>query len=763
MAVQPGTLLLSGPAREPAIATVEAAGMAPAPSAKLRHWGQVFRRHRLLIVFMLIGLNAIGVLAMALLTPRYTAEATLIIGPREAQVVDVKAVIAGLSGDTDVIDSELQLLRSRSIAEEVATKLGLDQKPEFQAVKPAPSPREKLTKWITARVHDIAALLPANLRPAPAATAAAPPPVQASQQTPLERATDNFMHHLVVAQKGRSRVIGVAFDNPDPVLAAAAANGVANAYIEGQLSRKVDATDRAYRWLDERVHELRQQVVTADQAVEAYRKKIGMVQGRNGLLLSELISELGSQLVHTQAERANAEARLQAVGLAVASPQGIDGLHEIQNSVVVQGLRKQESDLLQQAAQLSHNDGEANPKLAAVRREIADVHARTRLEVERIAASLRENARTLQLQETYLKDMLDHLRNDEEVGRQGEIELRALQHEADADRALYDRLLTRAKETNVERGLQQPDAQIVSRAEPSDEPSFPNPLMILPICFAASCIITTLLVLALESFDRGFSNLDEVEATLGVAGLGAMPRLRRSGRRRSSPENYVLEQPTSQYSEAVRSLYTSLLLSNVARPPKVVLIASAVPGEGKTTVGVSLARLMARSGKRVVMVDCDVRRPALHKTFGLPAAAGLAECLNGEAKLDAVLSEDRLSSVRLLPAGLQISTAPDLFATSAMRQLIATLSERFDLVILDSAPVLVVSDTRYLCRLSDSVIFVARWQDTRRSVVQTALKQMIDAGGKVAGLLLSQVDLGRYAKYSSSILQRSQVRLYLSE
>ncbi len=732
----------------------------PAPGLRMGQIGQMFLRRLWLIVGVLVVLNGFALLAISKITPRYTAEATLIIGPRQAQVMDVKAVMAGLTGDTDVIESELQILRSRRIAREVAAKLELNRRTEFNPdglEGREPTLRERIVAVVDMRLHELAHLLPAAWRPA-----LPKPHAGEAERDPLGRSTDAFLTHLYVAPKGRSRVIGVSVESADPGLAAAAANAVADGYIENQLRSKLDATEHAHKWLDDRVREMREQVVNADQAVEAYRQKVGIMQGRTGTLLSEQASDLGTKILQAQADRGAAEARLKVANAAMASPRGILGLPEVQGSPEIQGLRAQENTLMQRAAELSRGFGENYPKLAAVRSQIADVQSRLRQEVDRAANNYREQARAAAIREEQLKGTLANLRQEVGVGLQGEIELRALQHEADADRALYDRLLARSKETNVESGLQQPDAQIISHAESPELPSFPNPKLILPIFFITSLIVAVLLVFALEQLDQGFSTLEQVEATLGFTALGMVPRLRRSALRQQGPESYVLAQPDSLYSEGVRSLYTSLLLSGAQRPPKVVLLTSALPGEGKSTVALSLARLMASCGKRVAMVDCDLRRPTLHKAFGTAQSPGLTEFLAGQAELGAVLSRDTMSDACLIAAGVRSQTAPDLFASDAMRKLIAALSSQFDLVVLDSAPVLAVSDTRNLARLADKIVFVVRWQVTRRFAAQPALRQMVDAGGNVAGVLLSMVDLRRYAKFDDRGFNHRQFRLYLS-
>ncbi len=733
----------------------------PAPGLRMGQIGRMLLRRVWLIAGVLVVLNGFALLAISKITPRYTAEATLIIGPRQAQVMDVKAVMAGLTGDTDVIESELQMLRSRRIAREVTAKLDLDKRVEFNPDGPAgrgPTLRERIVAVVDHRLRELADLLPAAWRPD------VPTPLHsgAVERDPLGLTTDAFLTHLYVAPKGRSRVIGVSVESADPGLAAAAANAVADGYIDNQLRSKLDATEHAHKWLDDRVREMREQVVNADQAVEAYRQKVGIMQGRTGTLLSEQASELGTRIVQAQADRGTAEARLKVANAALASPRGILGLPEVQGSPEIQVLRTQENTLLQRAAELSRSFGENYPKLAAVRSQIADVQLRLRQEIDRAANNYREQARAAAIHEEQLKGTLASLRQDVGVGLEGEIELRALQHEADADRALYDRLLARSKETNVESGLQQPDAQIISRAESPELPSFPNPKLILPVFFITTLIVAVLLVFALEQLDHGFSTLEQVEAALGVTALGVVPRLRRSVLRQQEPESYVLAQPDSLYSEGVRSLYTSLLLSGAQRPPKVVLLTSALPGEGKSTVALSLARLMASCGKRVAMVDCDLRRPSLHKAFGAAQSPGLTDFLAGHAELGAVLSRDTMSDAYLIAAGVRSQTAPDLFASDTMRKLIVALSSQFDLVVLDSAPVLAVSDTRNLARLADKIVFVVRWQLTRRFAAQPALRQMVDAGGNVAGVLLSMVDLRRYAKFDDRGFNHRQFRLYLS-
>ena len=728
------------------------------PGAKLQGVWRALLRHAWLIVFTLLCVNAVAIAIVMRLPPRYSAEAAVLIGPREAQVTDMKAVITGLTGESDVIESEMQVVRSRKLARHVVEELRLDRNPEFN---PALAPAG-LRQRIASALGGLFARAPA----APGETSGG----QETPRDPLARTTDVFLRHLSVAEKGHSRVIGITVDAASPELAADAANAVAEAYIDQQLHAKTDATTHAHQWLEERVAELHRQSTDADKAVEEYRQKTGLLHGSNASLATEQISNIGQQIVEAQVERANASARLQTLTTVLASRSGLDGLNglpEVQNSPLIRDLRQQETILTQQSAELSSTYLKSYPRQATLNAQIEAIRARERVELQRVADSLRDAVRTAEAREALLQPVLANLRKEVSASKEGEIELHSLQQEADADHLLYERLLSRSKETQIEVGLQQPDGQIISAAEPPDAPSFPNPTLMLPLLFVASCMMAALLVMGLESVDQGFSSMEQVETVLGVNALGVVPRIARRLIGRSSP--YAAGQPDSAYSEAIRSLYTSLLLSgagdhdSAVRAPKTVLFASANPDEGKTTIVMSLARLMAASGKRVVIVDCDIRRPSLHKAAGVARSPGLVDHLLEGTELATVLKQDPASGVWLLPAGEQRLTAPDLFASEGMNRLIRTLGEQFDLVLLDSAPVLLISDTRALARLVDETVFVARWNATKRLQVGMAIRQLADAGGNIAGVLLSMVDVRRYARQGGGGLNRRALRLYLAK
>lgn len=647
------------------------------PVHKLRNVGDMLGRRRALIVVVTAGLTILAVAAAHRITPRFTAQADVMISPRQQQVVDLKAVLAGLGGDSEVVESEIQILRSRELARVVVQRLDLDKLPEFNPALAAPGVTAKLGRIAAEQTAVALDMLPPSVRTLFDRKEPQPEPVVAD---PLSLPIDAYLRHLGVASKGRSRVISVSFDSADPVLASKAANAAVAAYIEAQLRAKREATDGAHQWLDARVSELRQQVLTDSEAVEAFRRGAGLTQGRGGSLVAEQVTETGEQIIKAQSALAEAEARLNAAAGGRFRAQG-----------------------LEQSVQI----------------------ARDRL--------------------AQLQTLFGKLRDQSYQGNESEIELRALQHEADADRALYDRLLTRLKETSIESGLQLPDAQVISRAESPVEPAFPKLGVITPIVFVASLLFAGLMALVLESFDRGFSTPDQLEQSLGLSAIGIFPALRRRFR---SQLDMSRAQPFSPTAEATRSLQTSLMLSGIERSPKVVLLASALPGEGKSAIALAWARTMAGDGKRVVIVDCDLRRGRIHRACGVLREPGLADLLTGKAQIGEIVQADALSHACVIPTGAGETIAPDLIGAEQMRLLLASLSEQFDLIVLDSAPVLVAAETRGLARLAEKTVMVVRWQATKRLDVTAGVRLLMSAGADVAGCVLSMVSVDRYRRYA---------------
>ncbi len=330
------------------------------------------------------------------------------------------------------------------------------------------------------------------------------------------------------------------------------------------------------------------------------------------------------------------------------------------------------------------------------------------------------------------------------TANENSIELQSLDRDAAANRTLLETMLARYKETLAQEDLAQPDAKIIAPASVPYSPSFPPKILLVIVAALAGLGIGVLLAFITEGFDKTFRRPDEVVDATGLPTLALVPAIGRRGR----PASQVVDKPVSSFSDALRRLYISMHSGDTAEPARLIMIASAVPREGKSVMCASLARLLANSGKRVLLIDCDWRRPSQHRIFGGKNRGGLASVLAGEAALKDVIQRDSASGADLLFAGAPGAESMHLLNSELMRRLLVELANAYDTVIIDTPPVLVGAEVLNLARIVDKTVFLVRWGQTPREVALDALKQLIDAQGRIAGVVLTQVNPDRYRYYS---------------
>lgn len=704
-------------------------------------------RRKVPIIAFVIACCVIAIAILQAVTPIYTGVAEVLIQIRQHNITDIKAVFTDELTDKAAVSSEIEVLRSRGLAEQVADQLKIIQDPEFNPALQPPSPLARLQVAI-------GDLLLAHL---PASASAAlglnrPQPLSQDEELRLQRqaAIENFVERLSILPKGESRVIIISFDSESPEKAARVANAFADSYIMDQLDQKYEATRRANHWLSGKLDELRKKVSVSEGAVVAYRRQAGLIQGQQGdLLVSQQISELNGQLIISRTERAAAEARLGQVRELIRSSGGADAAREAVDSPVIIQLIAQETETKRKVAELQQEYGERHPRLVNAKAELRDVQAKLSSEVAKIVKTLENEAAVARAREAALQRALQQLESRVSQANTAGVQLRALEREADADKSLLEQFLTRSEQINAQTdfGIQQANARIISRANVPLYPSAPQKMLLLILTFVASAILAVLCVLLIEMLHRGFRSGEQIEEATGVRALGLIPMLKGGGRKGRHPEMTLVKHPSSLFGESVRSLYTSILISQNQAPPKTILVTSSFPKEGKTTLSACLARMCAMSGKRTVIVEADLRKPQVHKRLGVPQGPGLIEYFLGETDLSQVFYRDEVSGAYVIPSGKTTIDATKLLDSPEMGQLLAGLSAQFDLVILDTPPIMAVADARVLAPQVDGVVFAVRWARTDREVVKLALKKLKDSGARLLGSVLTQVDVEQHAQY----------------
>jgi len=722
--------------------------------------GRVLLRHKVLIAVTTLVLTTTAAAVTLSLTPKYSAIAYIMIEPGQTKIVDaIEAVMAGATADAQAVESETRVLQSRNLAERVVNKLQLDKDPEFNGALRPPGLFARYLgppkAFVSARVAAIRQWLTAMLG---GAAPEAPDATDPSQRL-RAKVVDSVLGDLSVSVDGRSRVIGVTFTSENPEKAARIVNTLADLYIVGQLDSKFEAARTASQWLNDRLAELRQQVETSEAAAEQYRTERGLISNGDVTITTQEATDIGAQLAVARSQRAEAEARLHEVQAAVTKPGGTAATSAVLGSGLIQSLRVQEAEVQRKISELRQQLGQNHPNLLSAEAELTQIRSKIGVEVAKIVEGLKNEVNAAGAREASLSASLERLKGEAGEQNQAEVRLHALDREATAGRTLLQTFLQRAQETNSQETFQQPDAHIVSKASTPRVPTFPKTTMFLVAGFMGSAIIGAFLALLAEYMDRSFRSEEQMEEASGVPSLGLVPSLKRSwGKGRRAP-TYVVQHPASVYVESIRNLYTGLRLSNGDHWPRTILIASSLPDEGKTTVAASLAGLLSVTGLKTIIVDTDLRNAGVQKALAVAAGPGLADYLRLRLPLESVVQRDEETGIHAITAGSRAFDRPDLLGTDRMKELLGLLAERYEAVILDSAPLLAVSDARILVRMVEKTVFLVRWGDTDRDAALRGLHQVVAAGGNVAGTMLTMVNLEKYAKYRYGTFGRYYPRI----
>jgi capsular exopolysaccharide synthesis family protein len=677
----------------------------------------VWRVKWLMVLFALIGF-VISYAQLLRITPLYTAEVRVLWEIDQNNVVDIDPVSRGLAGDYFSLSSQIEVLESGRLLERVVDGLDLVNDPIFNA---SLQPPEGWTRWLSVGyvLRRIRALFTAH-QPA-AASASASDAQRSSAVSALRGAVESEW-------LDGTYVLKIRATTPDPKRSAEVANAMARHYILDQLETKFEATRQATDWLTERVADLRVALEAAEQAVGAYSSGSPLVSAEALAAASRQLKDLRERGAAIAAEQVDTADRLAGVNTA----RDAEDFTEAANLSGEPKLRTMADEIVRLGANAT---GDARAALIA----------RFDAELERVRTRMAFSIERLRSQEETVHTTTVELETKVEAQSKSLIELRQLQREAEASRLIYEFFLSRLKETSVQEGIQRPDARILTEAQAPGSPSSPNRGMTLMTGTAGGVLLALLIGFLIERLNATFRSTEELESRTGQAVIGTIPIAPVT--RRKGFLQYLMEKPTSSVAESVRNLRTSVLLANVDRPPQVIMLTSALPGEGKTTCCIALAQISEALGKRVLLIECDIRRRTFRNYFDLPDRGGLLSVLSGAKPFEEVVYLDDASGLYILPGEESSVNAADIFASHRFADFIAEMREHFDFIFIDTPPVLAVPDARVIAMNSDAVLFCVHWNKTARETVAEGLRFFKQVNIKIAGLVLSQVNVNKMARY----------------
>ena len=698
-------------------ATPEAAGL---PLVEML---RIVNRYRWQVAAM-AGLFAIlGTVAAFSATPIYRATTVVLIESQTERVAPVEEVYDPGFTSYEYYGTQMELLRSRELVGRVVDKLGLAAAPA-PASAPAAPQRSGWLDWL----------------PFVGPSAPATPPQAASPEQVRENAVGRVLGMLRVEMIPRTQLVKVHIESSSATEAAALANAVGEAYVESGLDSRFEATERATRFLTQRLADLRTKLEVSERALQAYREKHGLVNvGGSRNLYEQELTDNARKLREAQATKA----QLGATYWKIQQSGGDEKkLQEIGALLVDEPVQRASDNLLQaeqSVKQLQERYGAKHPQMTAAqarlegaRRAYADA---LRLAANGVKARYEIAAETARALESVVESDRSQIRKLDER----DSELTALERDVQTGRELYDVFLKRLKETDTQTRYDHFNARIVDPAIVPGGPFKPNRQRVVMTWTFVGVLFAFGLIALRHMLSETVRSIEQLEHDTQLSVISVLPRSTDLGGRESVPA-LCLEQPRAPFSEGVRSIRASLYLSDVDKRTKRILFTSALPGEGKTSVAAGFAVTLGQI-ERVLLLEADLRAPVLKQVFDIPATApGLVEVLTHQVKLEQAVFRHQASGIDVLPVAATPANPSEVIASAALQKLIEDLSSRYDRIVFDSPPCHAGSDSIVLANRMDAVVFVIHAGKTSLRAIQTAVKQLRSAQAPLLGHVLNQVD-----------------------
>ena len=739
----------------------------------------VYRGKWILILTMAASMGA-TLYWMREATPLYNADVLIVIEGRPSSIVKVEEAVQDVSSDTAKVNTEVAVLESRGLAARVIRDLGLQLDPEFARVTSDPADDQTGASGASApsggdtgeeawsggfptqaNLRALLATTATGLKDAVAfltsawagdtrdhasgvETSALEEPeiatlLQSAEAREAAALLERFLERLSVEPEDASRLIRISFTSTDPSKAALIANKLVEEYLESQLETKSEGARRAAEWLEVRLAELGETVRTLEQSVQSQRAKTGS----NGIdIISQRLAQLNTELVAAQAASVAAGARYQQVRSVLEGGGNLDALPAVIASSTIQSLRTRHSELVGKLSDLQTVYGERHPQIISLRAEIAQVEGWLRHEINNILTGLRNELEGAEMREAALRRQLEAVSEEMVHLDQAEASIGQMAQRLRANQDLYQNLLKRYTEAVALRDNQQPDARIISPAQIPLSPSYPNFPRVIALSFVGSASLAVFLLVIVERLRQRLDTVEDVERQVGLQVIGAIPDLPRLQRLGSAPGDYIQREPLSEFGGAFQRLRALLTLSNNRVMPRTVLVTSGSAGEGKTTIAVCLGIASVSSGQKVLLVDCDFARPQVHRMVDVKNDMGLTDILRGTAPLEETIRQAAGYRLSILTIGHSREGAVDLLNSERMEQLLVQLKQIFDIIILDSAPVLEVSNALILGSLAEKTILVTRREWTTHRKASYAASQLQLYGADIAGIAFNRANAG---------------------
>lgn len=710
-----------------------------------RVFSAVHRRLKIVIAMPILAV-LLGSLFAYSLSNRYDASAVVQIDPRKKSISNLEGVLSELKADAATVDSEVEIIASRLIALKVIEILNLREDQEFSRPSvlarmltalgmrkprpPAPVPPQS-ELGPTVNVDPLTGMLgpdkPGQTRPAPDEVAVA------------------FAERLRVARIRNTLLIDIRFSAGTAVKAAKIANTVAEVYLSEQLRQKHEVNDHAAKLLGDRLASLRRQVGQTEQRIAQFKADNDIFDSEGQILGEKQLARLMEQTVMARNTTAEARAKFEFAQRLANRGSDFNDIADVLQSQTIRLLKEQFAKATGHEAELATRYGSRHPEMQKVQAEVADARAQLNAEIKRLVSNLHNEWQIAEQRERDLNASLKSLKSEDTLSKTASVKLKELQRDADSSKALYEALLTRYKQTVETQSLQLPDARIVEQADAPLFPAAPKRKQIVILAAIGGAAFGLMIAVFLEFMTLGISRPEDVERIFELAHLASLPGAVHDDQARSPLQDMriMVGEPSGTFAEAIRALRREIDVRRAFDGPRIIEVATALPGEGGPIVASNLALHYALTGTRVLLVDGNLRLANLTRELASGRRYGLADAIaNGFAPEDAIL-RDTSTGLSFLPA---IGPAPttvaaaEILSSRETAQALHRLKAQFDIIVVDAPPLLPVIDGRILADHADQVVFVMSWRRTPKQLARRALSSLGFNQSKLVGVVVNQVD-----------------------
>ncbi|MCK1362231.1 polysaccharide biosynthesis tyrosine autokinase [Bradyrhizobium sp. 199] len=715
------------------------------PSQTLTSYLDIVRRQFPTMVAIVSACVILALLYLFTAEPLFTSTASMVIDTRKVQLFQQQSVLGDVAIDAAAVETQVEILKAENISLSVIRDLHLVEDPEFTGT--GGGLLGSVVSFVGSLFSESNAV---------------------SEYEQVRKALRRFEKNRDVNRIKGTYVMEVGFTSKDPGKAAKIANAIVDAYIVDQLEAKYQSTRRASVWLQDRIKELRTQASAAQKAVVDFKTTNNIVDTGGRLMNEQQLAEVNSQLILARAATAEARARLDRMNdIQKHDIPDANVADALKNETIVK-LRAQYVDMASKESIWSIKYGRDHLAAVNLRSQMAEIKKNIRDELRRIQESYKSDYDIAGTREESIKSSLANIVSESQLTNQAQVQLRELESNAQSYQAMYDNFLQRYMESVQQQSFPITEARVISVATMPLVKSYPKSLLVLSAALLGGLMLSFGVATAREMTDKVFRTTKQVEDALGVSCIAILPVLssspgsrsgwmmpsgRGAGSNSQQPDllRYVVGNPLSRFSEAVRSVKVAADLNQILRENRVLATTSTLPNEGKSTLSSNLAQLVAHGGARVVLVDGDLRNPSLSRALVPDAKAGLVDVIAQKVKLEDALVVDPVTQLSILPAGTtsKLLHTNEILASKAMRELVSLLRTQFDYVVMDMPPMAPVVDVRVTSSFVDSYIFVLEWGKTKIDVVRHNLRTAPEIQDKLLGVVLNKADTKALARYES--------------